>query len=73
MLNLVIDIGNTFTKVAVFENDDLLESRAIPATGSKDIDSFLSIYKINRVILSSVKTEKQPWQTLLEESLGYIF
>jgi type III pantothenate kinase len=73
MLNLVIDIGNTFTKVAVFENDGLLKVEQYEQTGSKDIDSFLSIYKINRVITSSVKTEKQPWQTLLENKFQVIY
>jgi type III pantothenate kinase len=35
MLNLVIDIGNTFTKVAVFENDGLLKVEQYEQTSSK--------------------------------------
>jgi type III pantothenate kinase len=33
MLTLVIDIGNTFTKVAVFDNDDLLKVEQYQQTG----------------------------------------
>ncbi|MES2064085.1 MAG: type III pantothenate kinase [Bacteroidota bacterium] len=67
MLNLVIDIGNTFTKVAVFDNDALLKLEQYQQASVTDISSFVSNYKIGRVIISSVKTDKQPWQTLLED------
>jgi type III pantothenate kinase len=72
MLTLVIDIGNTFTKVAVFDNDDLLKVEQYQQTGTENINSFLSDYKIDRVIASSVKTQKQPWQTLLEDRFTVI-
>nr|WP_067060618.1 type III pantothenate kinase [Mucilaginibacter sp. L294] len=67
MLTLVIDIGNTFTKVAVFDNDALLKVEQYQQTSATDISTFISNYKIGRVIISSVKTDKQPWQTLLED------
>jgi len=67
MLNLVIDIGNTFTKVAVFDNDAMLKVEQYQQAGATNISSFISNYKIGRVIISSVKTDKQPWQTLLED------
>jgi type III pantothenate kinase len=73
MLNLVIDIGNTFTKVAVFENNGLLKVEQYQQPGEKDIESFLSDHKIDGVIIASVKTDKQPWQTLLESKFAVIY
>ncbi|MFD0765867.1 type III pantothenate kinase [Mucilaginibacter lutimaris] len=72
MPNLVIDIGNTFTKVAVFENSDLLKVEQYQQPTSQDINGFLSEYEINGVIISSVKTDKQPWQTQLEGGFSVV-
>ncbi len=72
MPNLVIDIGNTFTKVAVFENDDLLKVEQYRQPTGQNINGFLSDYKIDGVIISSVKTDKQPWQTALDENFSII-
>lgn len=72
MPNLVIDIGNTFTKIAVFENDELLKVDLYQQPTQQNIDSFLSGSKISGVIISSVKTDKQPWQTTLEKDFGVI-
>lgn len=72
MPNLVIDIGNTFTKVAVFENDDLLKVEQYQELDEREIDSFLGEFKIDGVIISSVKTDKQPWQTALDEKFSVI-
>ena len=67
MTNLVIDIGNTFTKVAVFENDDLLKVEQYQQTGDDLLERFLSGYTISKVMIASVKTEKAGWQTALEQ------
>jgi type III pantothenate kinase len=67
MLNLVIDIGNTFTKVAVFNNNTLLKVEQYEQTGVNHINSFISDYNVDKVMVSSVKADKQPWQTLLED------
>ncbi|GGH17160.1 type III pantothenate kinase [Mucilaginibacter phyllosphaerae] len=69
MPNLVIDIGNTLTKVAVFENDHLLKAGQYQNPEETHIKGFLSEYKADRVIIASVKTTKQPWQMLLEATL----
>ncbi|RYU86926.1 type III pantothenate kinase [Mucilaginibacter terrigena] len=73
MLNLVIDIGNTFTKVAVFNNDGLIKVEQYQQPTRADIDGFLNDHKIDRVIISSVKTEKQPWQALLENKFAVVY
>ncbi|TSD63920.1 type III pantothenate kinase [Inquilinus sp. KBS0705] len=72
MTNLVIDIGNTLTKIAVFENDDLLKVEQYQQPDTNDVNGFLNAYTINRVIISSVKTEQQAWQTTLLQKFKVI-
>ena len=58
-MNLVIDIGNTKVKLAVFESDTLIISQSVNEnTTIVSIDKLLNKYPINACILSSVK-EKQ--------------
>ncbi|WP_183564593.1 type III pantothenate kinase [Mucilaginibacter sp. SP1R1] len=63
MTNLVIDIGNTYTKIAVFKLDELLAVVQYETVDSNTLDSFLNNYNVNRAIISSVKKQVEPWQT----------
>lgn len=57
-MNLIIDIGNTKVKAAVFELDTLKESISFEENNMESyIDKFLSTYKINASIVSSVKED----------------
>lgn len=62
---LVIDIGNTYTKVAVFKQDELLHVEQFQTVDIKVLDGFLSDYQINKAIISSVKKDKEDWQATL--------
>ncbi|WP_374950808.1 type III pantothenate kinase [Mucilaginibacter sp.] len=62
MTNLVIDIGNTFTKVALFNGDDLLKVEQYPQPDITDIDAFTGGLAVNKAIVSSVKKEQSDWQ-----------
>jgi type III pantothenate kinase len=69
MLNLVIDIGNTFTKVAVFKNDELLRVEQYQKPEMQDIYKFPNEYPIDKVIISSVKKEydaREDWILALD-------
>jgi type III pantothenate kinase len=55
MMNLVIDIGNTFIKLAVFEKDSMIKSLVKKEINKEVIDAFFSEYKIERGIFSSVR------------------
>jgi type III pantothenate kinase len=66
MTSLVIDIGNTFTKIAIFKGSDLLEVQHYQQPGIDDINIILDKYLIDRAISSSVKKQKEPWQLMLE-------
>ena len=55
-MNLVVDLGNSFVKIAVFQEDDLVIKKIVAKTDlQKNLKEFLSDYpEIERSILSSV-------------------
>ena len=64
-MTLVIDIGNTYTKIAVFKQDDLLHNCQFENVDIVIINTLLNDYPVTRAIISSVKREKGDWQTVL--------
>jgi type III pantothenate kinase len=54
-MNLIVDIGNTSTKLAVFEGMDKLSQSRISELSSEELEEELTRYKIDKVIISSVK------------------
>lgn len=67
MANLVIDIGNTFTKIAVFDADELLYAEHYTIVNTNILNDLLNTYPINKAIISSVKKDKEEWQSVLNE------
>ena len=57
-MNLIIDIGNTNTKIAVFEHDNIIEMDIFNAENTTEaINKFLSKYKaLNNAIISNVSS-----------------
>lgn len=72
MTSLVIDIGNTLTKIAVFRDNDLIEVQQYQQPGNDEINSLLDKHQINKAISSSVKKEKEPWQLMLEDKFTVV-
>lgn len=56
-MNFIIDQGNTFTKLALFENDKLIASEVVKDFSEEKINSFLSIFSVKNGIISSVGNE----------------
>ncbi|MGB0887940.1 MAG: type III pantothenate kinase [Vicingaceae bacterium] len=56
-MNFIIDQGNTFTKLALFEDDKLIISEIVKDFSKEKINSFLSGYSVKNGILSSVRKE----------------
>jgi len=54
-MNFVIDQGNTYAKVAVFEQDKLLVSEVFEELNNEIINLFISDYPVKRGIISSVR------------------
>lgn len=56
-MNICIDIGNTLTKIAVFENDAMVHSASIADFGVDNLKEVLHKYDIKKGIVSSVKND----------------
>ena len=68
MANLVIDIGNTNTKIAVFEQDELVHITHYQDQDIK-IQDILVEYNISKAIISTVKNDHTGWESVLKEKI----
>ena len=73
MANLVIDIGNSYTKIAVFKHDEVVYTHRYQEPDIKTIDDLLHGHGINRAIISTVRKEKGEWETVLKEKIRLIY
>jgi type III pantothenate kinase len=71
-MNLAIDQGNTLTKVAIFEGDELRHSLSYPSFDIPTIRELYASYDIKRAILSSVGETKPELIDFLEETSFFI-
>jgi type III pantothenate kinase len=69
MAKLVIDIGNTLTKVAVFKQDEMLHAGQYPATDEKTLLDLIDKYNVDEAIISSVKKETEDWREAMGERI----
>ena len=69
MANLVIDIGNTLTKIAVFAQDELLYTTTYPSLDTEILLSLADQYYVSKAIISSVRKEAENWRSSLEEKV----
>jgi len=65
MANLVFDIGNTHTKLAVFERDDLIRAEQYRQIETELLDDLLRTHHIKKAIVSTVKKTDEQWQHML--------
>lgn len=78
-MNLVADIGNSYTKLAVFDNDVLIEKRSYKNEDSREISEEIIKLKqlypqLTNFILSSVKKEDKKLRNVIRDSFqNYIF
>jgi type III pantothenate kinase len=54
-MNLIVDIGNTSTKLAVYKDSEKLSVSRISEISCEELEKGLSGYKIDRAIVSSVR------------------
>lgn len=69
MASLVVDIGNTFTKLALFEGDILISVNQFPGEDDSRITQYINGLSAKKAILSSVKKERANWQWVLENEM----
>ena len=66
MANLVIDIGNTHIKLAVFNQDEMVDMARYEAIDEAIINSVLQKHNITKAIISSVNKNSGAWQPELK-------
>jgi type III pantothenate kinase len=72
MHNLVIDIGNTKSKVSVFKEKELLYYQAIPKPETAIILELIQEFGVDGSIVSNVGTDRTDLTNLLKEKTRYI-
>lgn len=55
-LNLVVDQGNTLTKLALFEDDRIIDQLAVPSVSTDALAAFIAQRTIDKAIFSSVRS-----------------
>lgn len=58
-MNLIIDIGNTLVKLAVFEQDRMIDFKIEQEISDEKINQFISNYTIKSAIISSVRVDEE--------------
>lgn len=72
MVNLVIDIGNTFTKVAIFNNRDIIELQVFGKFDALTLQQYLKGKQIDYAIISSVEKDITALESALKSSCNYL-
>jgi type III pantothenate kinase len=73
VLNLVIDIGNTRTKIALFNQEELMICFPVTSFSSSDLELLIKDYpNINRAIISTVKENQEPLLSALKNRIQYV-
>jgi len=67
MANLVIDIGNTLIKVAVFNQEELLYFGSKPFIDAASVLEIVDKFNVKQGIISSVRKEKEAWRDELAQ------
>lgn len=70
---LVVDIGNTFTKAAIFEQDELIHTEQFTAIDASTIHTVLAKYGVERAIISTVKKQSAEWEQELQQKVPVIY
>ncbi|RYE11804.1 MAG: type III pantothenate kinase [Sphingobacteriaceae bacterium] len=69
MANLVFDIGNSFTKVAVFTDENILWTQRYRQISAVLLSRILKKFNPQTAIISSVQNKIFLWETMLEKQL----
>jgi type III pantothenate kinase len=72
MARLVIDIGNTLVKLAVFKGPVLLEAGHYSTVNDEWLQQLLGKHQITQAIFSSVKQEPEAWLSRLAKQINLV-
>jgi type III pantothenate kinase len=69
MAQLVIDIGNTLIKAAIFDGYELVEVQYYDEVTHVELQVLLSKYPVKRAIISTVRGAAETWFGILEQQV----
>ncbi len=69
MANLAIDIGNTLTKIAVFQQNELVHFEYAPDMDAQTLLQLIDKYEVKRAIVSCLRKRVEPWQEAVESKI----
>jgi len=72
MRNLVVDIGNTYSKLAVFEHKELIHFLKLEKLEEKNLLELISEYQIENSTVSSVSNQIEELEATLKQRTNYI-
>ncbi|MGB4773755.1 MAG: type III pantothenate kinase [Daejeonella sp.] len=72
MCHLVIDMGNTRTKIAVFKERKLIFLDVVSEFTSNYLEQLFSAHSLSKTIVSSVKNREFEFEDLLKQKTRYI-
>ena len=73
MANLVIDIGNTQIKLAVFDHDEMVDTARYEDIDKATISAILEKHSISKAIISSVKKNSEAWEAGLKAKTTLLY
>jgi type III pantothenate kinase len=71
MLNLVLDIGNTFSKIAVFKNKEIIFFERLKGVDEAYINQLIDKYEIENSTISTVNNDIESLEQLLRARTNY--
>lgn len=72
-MNLIVDIGNTRTKVAVVNKNMIIETFIFDEFNEKEFNNVLDKHpNIEKAIVSSTKHKVNAWVEMLNKRIGYV-
>ncbi|MDD2279990.1 MAG: type III pantothenate kinase [Bacteroidales bacterium] len=71
--NLVVDVGNTLTKVAIFCNDDLTFIERYPKITLQLIEDIVKNFNVTRAIISSVGESSPDFETFFPHNINVLY
>lgn len=72
MINLVVDMGNSSTKIAVFDQDNIILSDKAVNYCNQDLQKLKEKYQIENLIISSVRKDIGLDEGFLKSNFNYI-
>lgn len=71
-MNLIIDLGNSYHKIAIFDQNGLVETRRYPKLKPSDLSEIASKHKLKKAIISSVIKEDREIKDWLKEHVYHL-